>query len=62
AKPDVTVEVKGRRYAARAVVVEGEERAKVWALAVSQMKQFDGYEKKTDGKRQIPVVALQEIA
>jgi deazaflavin-dependent oxidoreductase (nitroreductase family) len=60
ARPDVTVEIKGRRYPARAQVVEGEERARVWQLAVSQMKQFAGYEQKTDGKRQIPVVRLQE--
>jgi len=62
ARPDVTVEVKGRRYPARARVVEGEERAKVWQVAVAQMKQFEGYEKKTDGKRQIPVVLLEESA
>ena len=59
AKPEVSVQVKERRYTAHAQVVSGEERAKVWAHVVAQMPRFDGYEKKAVG-REIPVVVLRE--
>jgi deazaflavin-dependent oxidoreductase (nitroreductase family) len=62
AKPDVTVEVGGTRYTARAEVVSGDERAQVWKKAVGQMPQFDGYERKTSGRREIPVVKLRETS
>jgi F420H(2)-dependent quinone reductase len=59
--PEVTVQVRGHRYDAKSEVVTGEERAKVWKQAVTEMPQFDGYEKKIGpGGREIPVVRLAE--
>lgn len=60
ANPDVEVQVGGKRYRARPEVVSGEERATVWQQVVREMPQFDGYEKKATGKREIPVIRLVE--
>jgi deazaflavin-dependent oxidoreductase (nitroreductase family) len=61
AKPDVTVEIGPRRFAARAATVGGDERARVWASVTGTMPRFIEYEKKTQG-REIPVVRLDESA
>jgi deazaflavin-dependent oxidoreductase (nitroreductase family) len=58
-QPEATVEVDGRRYTARAEVVTGDERARIWARVVKQEPRFTGYEKKAVG-REIPVVVLME--
>ena len=57
-KPDATVEVTGRRYTARAEVVSGEARARIWERVVRQEPRFADYEKKAVG-REIPVVVLK---
>src|SRR5262249_17807803 len=57
--PNVTVERDGRRYAARAEVVTGDRRARIWNEVVRVQPRFAGYEKKTQG-RVIPVVVLKE--
>jgi deazaflavin-dependent oxidoreductase (nitroreductase family) len=57
--PDVTVEVKGKRYRARAEVAKGEERARIWKRIVGEQPRFDGYAQKAKG-REIPVVILRE--
>jgi len=58
--PDVTVEVPGRKYSARAEVIAGEERARVWQQVTGEMSRFSDYEHKTQGKREIPIVKLVE--
>jgi F420H(2)-dependent quinone reductase len=60
AKPEVTVEVRGRRFDARAEIVEGPERARLWSVLVAKMPQFAKYQTKTT--REIPVVRLKETA
>jgi deazaflavin-dependent oxidoreductase (nitroreductase family) len=57
--PDVTVEVKGKTYKARAEVAKGDERARIWQTVVAAQPRFDGYSKKAQG-REIPVVLLKE--
>jgi deazaflavin-dependent oxidoreductase (nitroreductase family) len=57
--PDVTVEVKGKKYAARAEVVRGPERERIWQKVIAVQPRFAGYAAKTQG-REIPVVVLKE--
>src|SRR5262249_18428402 len=57
--PDVTVEMKGRKYKARAEVVKGPERERIWQKVLPSHPRFAGYATKTQG-REIPVVILKE--
>ena len=57
AHPDVTVEVGAETFAARAVVLEGPERERVWAEIVRQYPFFGEHQAKIS--RQIPMVALE---
>jgi deazaflavin-dependent oxidoreductase (nitroreductase family) len=58
--PAVTVEIKGRRYPARAETVTGSDRARIWKTVVTEQPRFAEYAQKTKG-REIPVVVLNEI-
>jgi deazaflavin-dependent oxidoreductase (nitroreductase family) len=60
AKPDVTVQVGKNRYPARAEVVAGSERDRVWKMVVDRAPNFGEYQKKTT--RVIPVVRLKATA
>jgi deazaflavin-dependent oxidoreductase (nitroreductase family) len=57
AKPEVTVQVGGRVYPARAAVVTGSERERLWKMVVDRAPNFGEYQKKTT--REIPVVRLK---
>ena len=59
ANPTVTVELPGERFDARAVVLEGEERDRLFDRQKALMPGFADYERKTT--RRIPVVALERI-
>ena len=59
ANPEVTVEVPGETFAARAVVASGEYRDRLYAAQAKLMPAFDEYQSKTT--RQIPVVTLERI-
>jgi len=59
ANPKVTVELPGERFEARAVIVEGEERDRLFELQKAVMPGFADYESKTT--RKIPVIALERI-
>lgn len=56
--PNVTVEMKGRQYQARAEVATGSERERIWSQVIAQQPRFAEYAKKTAG-REIPVVVLR---
>ncbi|HZR40990.1 MAG TPA: nitroreductase family deazaflavin-dependent oxidoreductase [Ktedonobacteraceae bacterium] len=56
AHPDVTVEVGGETFEARATVVEGAERDKLYAKQAAIMPNFAEYQEKTT--RKIPVIVL----
>lgn len=57
ADPEVTVEVRGERFAAQARIAEGEERSALFEEVVAANRRFAGYRAATD--RRIPVVALR---
>jgi deazaflavin-dependent oxidoreductase (nitroreductase family) len=58
--PEATVEVPGERYQARAEVLTGDARARIWQKVVAAAPNFGAYEKKA-GSRQIPVVELKRV-
>ena len=61
ANPDVTVELAGgETFEARAVVVEGSERDRLFAAQKAAMPAFAEYEQKTD--RQIPAIVLERVS
>lgn len=57
AHPDVTVEVGDETYQARAVVLTGDERDRVFARQAAALPTFADYQART--KRTIPVIALE---
>jgi proline iminopeptidase len=59
ADPEVKVQVKADKYAARARTAEGDERAELWKQMAEVWPDYDNYQKKTD--REIPVVVLERV-
>ena len=57
ARPDVTLEVLGERFGARARVTEGEERDRLFRNQADEMPGFYDYQRKTT--RKIPVIVLE---
>ena len=57
AHPEVTVELPGETYTAKARVTEGEERERLFRAQADLMPNFDDYQRKTT--RVIPVVVLE---
>ena len=60
AHPEVTVELPGETFEARAVTLAGDERARIWTAQKELMPGFKDYEQKTD--REIPVIVLERTA
>jgi deazaflavin-dependent oxidoreductase (nitroreductase family) len=56
AHPNVTVEADGETYAASAIAMTGEERARLFAQIAAHYPFFNGHQAKIS--REIPVVAL----
>jgi deazaflavin-dependent oxidoreductase (nitroreductase family) len=59
AHPEVTVEMRGESYAARALVMTGDERDSLFTEAARKIPQFAEYQKSTT--RAIPIVELQRL-
>jgi deazaflavin-dependent oxidoreductase (nitroreductase family) len=57
--PDVEVQVLDDVFTARARTATGEERERLWKLAVQQWPDYDAYQQRTD--REIPVVVLEPL-
>src|SRR5207253_6373861 len=55
--PQVEVQIKGDRFAARARTAEGEERARLWQKLNDIWPHYAEYQTKTE--REIPVVVLE---
>jgi deazaflavin-dependent oxidoreductase (nitroreductase family) len=55
--PEVTVQVKGDRFNARARTAGPDEKPELWRLVSEQWPAYDEYQSKTD--REIPVVVLE---
>jgi deazaflavin-dependent oxidoreductase (nitroreductase family) len=60
--PELTVQLGKEIYRARARVLDDPERERLFRMVVEKMPQFGGYEKKTEGKRKIPVVELVALS
>ena len=60
ADPDVTVQVKGDRFRARARTATPEEKPDMWRTMAATWPDYDEYQSKTD--REIPVVVLERAA
>jgi deazaflavin-dependent oxidoreductase (nitroreductase family) len=59
ANPDITIEVGTETHEARARILEGEERSKIWEEQKRRNKGFAEYEQKTS--REIPVILLERV-
>jgi deazaflavin-dependent oxidoreductase (nitroreductase family) len=59
ANPDVTVELGTERFKARARVIGGEERQRLFNLQAEKLPIFHDYQKKTT--RKIPVVVFERV-
>ena len=57
AEPDVEVQIKEKRFRAKARTATGEERSKLWNQMVGIYPPYADYQRKTD--REIPVVVLE---
>lgn len=58
--PDVGVQIKDDKYAARARVATAEEKPEMWRTMTATWPQYDEYQQKTD--REIPIVVLQRTS
>jgi deazaflavin-dependent oxidoreductase (nitroreductase family) len=58
ASPDVDVTIRNERIPMRATIAEGEERERLWAMAVDNYSGYARYQQRA-GDRTIPVVALR---
>jgi deazaflavin-dependent oxidoreductase (nitroreductase family) len=57
ADPEVTVQVKGDRFPARARTATPDEKPALWEIMTSIWPDYDGYQRKTE--REIPVIILE---
>jgi deazaflavin-dependent oxidoreductase (nitroreductase family) len=57
ANPEVQVQVKGDRFAARARTAQPDEKPELWQTMTAVWPAYDEYQTKTD--REIPVVVLE---
>lgn len=57
ARPEVTVQIKGERFRARARTATPEEKPQMWRHMTEVWPDYDAYQEKTD--REIPVVVLE---
>jgi deazaflavin-dependent oxidoreductase (nitroreductase family) len=59
ANPEVRVQVKGDRFAARARTATPDEKPELWQAMTAVWPAYDEYQTKTD--REIPVVVLERV-
>ena len=59
ADPEVTVELPGEMFRARAIVTEGAERDRLFAVRAQERPNFAMWQRETD--RQFPVIRLRRI-
>ncbi len=60
ADPNVEVQIKGDKFAARARVATADEKPAMWKHMTEVWPDYDEYQRKTD--REIPVVVLERTA
>ncbi|MEU7898402.1 nitroreductase family deazaflavin-dependent oxidoreductase [Nonomuraea sp. NPDC049152] len=59
AEPDVTLQVKADRFAARARTATAEEKPALWTAMTSIFPLYDSYQTKAD--REIPLVIMERV-
>ena len=59
ADPEVKVQVKGDRFAARARDATPQEKPELWPIMTAEWPAYDDYQQKTE--REIPVVVLERV-
>jgi deazaflavin-dependent oxidoreductase (nitroreductase family) len=57
ADSEVTLQVRGEKFKARARTASEEEKPELWSIMTSEWPAYDEYQEKTD--REIPVVVLE---
>jgi deazaflavin-dependent oxidoreductase (nitroreductase family) len=57
AQPEVSVQVRGDKFTARARTATAEEKPELWSIMTDTWPAYDEYQEKTD--RDIPVVVLE---
>ena len=57
ADPEVEIQVKGDKTAARARTATPDERAELWPIMTDEWPDYDSYQERTD--REIPVVVIE---
>jgi deazaflavin-dependent oxidoreductase (nitroreductase family) len=60
ADPNVTVQIKGDRFAANARTATADEKPEMWRTMTAVWPDYDNYQTRTD--REIPVVVLERAA
>lgn len=60
AHPEVAVQIKDRKFNAKARTASGAERQKLWDMMAKVFPSYDDYQKKSAG-REIPVVVLDPV-
>ncbi len=56
-QPEVTVQVRGERFKARARTASAEEKPELWRMMTERWPAYDEYQRKTS--RDIPLVVLE---
>ena len=59
-QPEVTVQVRGDRFTARARTATAEEKPELWRMVTERWPAYEEYQRKTS--REIPVVVLERQA
>lgn len=59
AQPEACVQVGAEQLTVRAHLAGGDERRRIWAALVANYPDYRRYERKTQGRREIPVVVLE---
>ncbi len=55
--PEVTIQVRDRRFRVHARTATAQERPELWSIMTAEWPAYDDYQRKTD--REIPVVVLE---
>jgi deazaflavin-dependent oxidoreductase (nitroreductase family) len=59
--PEVDVQVRDERFAARARPAEADERPQLWKRLAAEVPQYASYQKKLGSRRELPVVIVERV-
>jgi deazaflavin-dependent oxidoreductase (nitroreductase family) len=58
-QPEVHVQIRGERFAARARPASAEERPQLWERLAAEVRQYASYQKRLGSRRELPVVIVE---